>query len=85
MTVETTEAAAKNVHAFLTIFFETFDQFKGRRLHLAGESYGVIAWRKPYRLAGAKLELFNRVDIFRHSQVKLSTRTRLRRRKAVRL
>ena len=40
-TVETTEDAAKNVHAFLTIFFETFSQFKGRPLHLAGESYGV--------------------------------------------
>ena len=42
-TVETTEDAAKNVHAFLTIFFETFSQFQGRALHLAGESYGVSA------------------------------------------
>lgn len=40
-TVETTEDAAKNVHAFISIFFETFSQFSGRRLHLAGESYGV--------------------------------------------
>ena len=40
-TVETTEDAARNVHAFIAIFFETFDQFKGRPLHLAGESYGV--------------------------------------------
>ncbi|KXN81640.1 Carboxypeptidase Y [Leucoagaricus sp. SymC.cos] len=39
-TIETTEAAAKNVHAFITIFFESFPQFSGRRLHLAGESYG---------------------------------------------
>lgn len=39
--METTEDAAKNVHAFITIFFETFSQFKGRRLHLSGESYGV--------------------------------------------
>ncbi|KAI0829364.1 peptidase S10 serine carboxypeptidase [Trametes gibbosa] len=38
-TVETTEDAAKNIHAFLTIFFETFSDFKGRPLHLAGESY----------------------------------------------
>ncbi|TFK85892.1 peptidase S10 serine carboxypeptidase [Polyporus arcularius HHB13444] len=38
-TIETTEDAAKNVHAFLTIFFETFSQSKGRPLHLAGESY----------------------------------------------
>jgi hypothetical protein len=40
-TIETTEAASKNIHAFLTIFFETFSQFSGRPLHLAGESYGV--------------------------------------------
>ncbi|KAL4259153.1 Carboxypeptidase [Pleurotus pulmonarius] len=39
-TVETTEEAAKNVHAFISIFFETFKQFKGRPLHLSGESYG---------------------------------------------
>ncbi|KAI0069196.1 peptidase S10 serine carboxypeptidase [Artomyces pyxidatus] len=39
--VGTTEDAAKNIHAFLSIFFEIFDQFKGRPLHLAGESYGV--------------------------------------------
>ena len=40
-TVETTEEAAKNVHAFISIFFETFSQFAGRPLHLSGESYGV--------------------------------------------
>jgi len=40
-TVENTEEAAKNVQAFITIFFETFTQFAGRPLHLAGESYGV--------------------------------------------
>lgn len=38
-TVETTEEAARNVHAFLTIFFETFRNFSNRPLHLAGESY----------------------------------------------
>ncbi|THH33777.1 hypothetical protein EUX98_g464 [Antrodiella citrinella] len=38
--IETTEDAAKNVHAFITIFFETFNQFSGRPLHLSGESYG---------------------------------------------
>ena len=41
-TIETTEAASKNVHAFISIFFETFKQFSGRPLHLSGESYGVI-------------------------------------------
>ncbi|EIN10271.1 peptidase S10 serine carboxypeptidase [Punctularia strigosozonata HHB-11173 SS5] len=39
-TISTTEDAAKNVHAFITIFFETFKQFAGRPLHLSGESYG---------------------------------------------
>jgi len=39
-TIDNTLDAAKNVHAFITIFFETFSQFKGRPLHLAGESYG---------------------------------------------
>ncbi|KAF5390406.1 hypothetical protein D9757_005276 [Collybiopsis confluens] len=39
-TIQTTEEAAKNVHAFISIFFETFSQFKGRPLHLSGESYG---------------------------------------------
>ncbi|TRM68590.1 peptidase S10 serine carboxypeptidase [Schizophyllum amplum] len=39
-TVETTEEAAKNVHAFITIFLETFTQLAGRPLHLSGESYG---------------------------------------------
>ncbi|TCD70476.1 hypothetical protein EIP91_003237 [Steccherinum ochraceum] len=38
--VETTEDAAKNIHAFITIFFDTFTQFSGRPLHLSGESYG---------------------------------------------
>ncbi|KAJ3518025.1 hypothetical protein NLJ89_g127 [Agrocybe chaxingu] len=38
--VGTTKAAAKDVHAFISIFFETFTQFAGRPLHLAGESYG---------------------------------------------
>ncbi|KAF9076682.1 peptidase S10 serine carboxypeptidase [Rhodocollybia butyracea] len=38
--IQTTEEASKNVHAFITIFFETFTQFNGRPLHLSGESYG---------------------------------------------
>lgn len=39
-TVETTESAALNIYAFITIFFETFPQFAGRPIHLSGESYG---------------------------------------------
>ncbi|KAF9561535.1 serine carboxypeptidase [Agrocybe pediades] len=39
-TVDTTEAAAKDIAAFITIFFEHFSQFKGRPFHMAAESYG---------------------------------------------
>ncbi|CAE6415970.1 unnamed protein product [Rhizoctonia solani] len=39
-TISTTEEAAKNVQAFVTIFFETFWKFKGREFHMSGESYG---------------------------------------------
>ncbi|KAL0955699.1 hypothetical protein HGRIS_001920 [Hohenbuehelia grisea] len=38
-TASTTEAAAKDVAAFVAIFFENFSQFKGRAFHMAGESY----------------------------------------------
>ncbi|KDQ65011.1 hypothetical protein JAAARDRAFT_28675 [Jaapia argillacea MUCL 33604] len=40
ITVETTEDAAKDVYAFISIFFETFSQFSGRPFHMSGESYG---------------------------------------------
>lgn len=40
-TIETTEDAARNIHAFISIFFETFKEFSGRPIHLSGESYGV--------------------------------------------
>lgn len=39
----TTEEAAKDIAAFIAIFVENFTQFKGRALHMAGESYGVRA------------------------------------------
>ncbi|OCF45215.1 cathepsin A (carboxypeptidase C) [Kwoniella heveanensis CBS 569] len=38
--VATTEAAAKDVQAFVTIFFEAFKEYEGRAFHMAGESYG---------------------------------------------
>ncbi|EPQ61291.1 serine carboxypeptidase [Gloeophyllum trabeum ATCC 11539] len=38
--VSTTEEAAKDVAAFVAIFFEHFSSFKGRAFHMAGESYG---------------------------------------------
>ncbi|KAF8443143.1 Alpha/Beta hydrolase protein [Boletus edulis BED1] len=39
--VSTTEEAAKDIAAFVAIFFENFSQFKDRAFHMAGESYGV--------------------------------------------
>ncbi|KAJ7348936.1 serine carboxypeptidase [Mycena albidolilacea] len=39
-TVGTTEEAAKDIAAFLAIFFDSMDGLKGRALHIAGESYG---------------------------------------------
>ncbi|KAI0769995.1 serine carboxypeptidase [Fomes fomentarius] len=38
--VSTTHEAADDIAAFMAIFFEHFAKFKGRALHLAGESYG---------------------------------------------
>ncbi|KAJ7596544.1 serine carboxypeptidase [Mycena floridula] len=38
--VGTTQEAAKDVAAFVTVFFEHFSKFKGRPFHLSGESYG---------------------------------------------
>ncbi|KAE9394303.1 serine carboxypeptidase [Gymnopus androsaceus JB14] len=38
-TVSTTEEAAKDIAAFVAIFFEHFTKFKDRGFHMAGESY----------------------------------------------
>ncbi|KZT09098.1 alpha/beta-hydrolase [Laetiporus sulphureus 93-53] len=38
--VSTTNEAAKDIAAFVAIFFEHFSKFKGRPFHMAGESYG---------------------------------------------
>ncbi|OSC96476.1 serine carboxypeptidase [Trametes coccinea BRFM310] len=38
--VTNTQEAANDITAFIGIFFEHFTKFKGRALHLAGESYG---------------------------------------------
>ncbi|KAJ7129023.1 serine carboxypeptidase [Mycena crocata] len=38
--VSTTEEAAKDIAAFVFLFFEHFSKFKGRPFHMAGESYG---------------------------------------------
>ncbi|KAJ6551745.1 serine carboxypeptidase [Mycena capillaripes] len=39
-TVATTEEGAKDIAAFIFVFFEHFTKFKGRSFHMAGESYG---------------------------------------------
>lgn len=39
--VTTTPEAAKDAEAFVSMFFDVFDEFKGRAFHLAGESFGV--------------------------------------------
>ncbi|KAK7008063.1 carboxypeptidase [Favolaschia claudopus] len=39
-TVSTTEEGAKDIAAFVFVFFEHFSKFKGRGFHIAGESYG---------------------------------------------
>ena len=36
----TTEEAAQDIAAFVYVFFEHFTKLKGRRFHLAGESFG---------------------------------------------
>jgi carboxypeptidase C (cathepsin A) len=36
----TSPQAARDVHAFLTIWFENFSKFKGRPFHIGGASYG---------------------------------------------
>ncbi|KAJ7073477.1 serine carboxypeptidase [Mycena belliarum] len=38
--VGTTEEAAKDIAAFIFVFFEHFTKFKGRSFHMTGESYG---------------------------------------------
>ncbi|KAF8907721.1 serine carboxypeptidase [Gymnopilus junonius] len=38
--VSTTEESAKDISAFVAIFFQHFTNFKGRGFHMAGESYG---------------------------------------------
>lgn len=37
--ISTTEEAAKDFYAFIFLFLEHFEEFKGREVHLTGESY----------------------------------------------
>lgn len=38
--VRTTPEAAPDVAGFISMFFDVFNEFKGRAFHLTGESYG---------------------------------------------
>lgn len=41
----TTEEAARDIGAFVFMFFQHFVTFKGRAFHMRGESYGVSTLR----------------------------------------
>ncbi|KAK0191487.1 peptidase S10 serine carboxypeptidase [Armillaria mellea] len=58
-TVETTEAAAKNVHAFITIFFETFKQFSGR----SASSLWRVVWGSVRYLPVFASEIYDQNQI----------------------
>ena len=53
----TTEDAAKDIAAFVAIFFEHFTKFKGRAFHMAGESYGVRLYISPIIILAAQPNL----------------------------
>jgi len=71
ISLHSTKEAAKDVVAFMRIFFDTFSEFKGRRLHLTGESYGGIylpmfgaaIYDDNNRAVAAKLEPINLVSL----------------------
>lgn len=66
-TVSTTEDAAKDVEAFITLFFETFSQYGGRAFHMTGESYGVCLSDTVLSLQGGLNSTFIRVDTYLYS------------------
>ena len=50
----TTEEAAKDIAAFVAIFFQHFTQFQGRAFHMAGESYAVSLCNIGFVFEGTK-------------------------------
>jgi carboxypeptidase C (cathepsin A) len=79
--IDTTEKAAKNVHAFVSIFFETFN-LSGRPFHLSGESYGVR--HACFYLVSARLSLECRAVTSRYSRVRSTIKTLSQRQRAAR-
>ncbi|VDC04910.1 unnamed protein product [Peniophora sp. CBMAI 1063] len=69
--VSTTEEASIDIARFMFLFFENFPQFKGRELHLSGESYGgrylplfgAAIYDQNEELAEAGLEPINLVSV----------------------
>lgn len=69
----TTEAAAVDVAAFVSIFFDNFSQFKGRNFHMAGESYGVSD--KTIECHGGECTIIYRVVIYLSSPQRCMIKT----------
>lgn len=70
-----TPDAAKDIAAFVAIFFEHFSQFKGRGFHMAGESYGVHLYRTTTEGYFAHYTFF-RAGISLYLQQKSTTKMR---------
>lgn len=76
--VQDTPEAARDVNAFVNMFFDVFDEFKGRAFHLAGESYGVsragsAGVGTTDTGLGSLIDLVRRDDIYRCLLLKSTT------------
>ena len=60
----TSEEAAEDIGAFVTIFFEHFSKFKGRPFHMAGESYAVRFPIHVVEVPGGLNHIIDRVALF---------------------
>ena len=59
-THRTTEDAAVDVQAFVSLWFETFKEFEGRKFHMSGESvrsfFSFVVWARASRLTWLDLQ-----------------------------
>jgi hypothetical protein len=69
----TSEQAAEDIAALFAILSASFSQFRGRPLHLAGESYAVRPHR-PFMQSG-RAEMRRRANSFHSSGPPYTTRT----------